>query len=257
MGKRRADADSRRFLDEFEKVRISRFRAMGVVDPARAEALIPFPGGRTKLLAVKHTKFPNGGGWSFFVCPGCARRSANLYLIEDKPLCWKCCNAMNIQRRSKYGFGRATRQEVADRNLDRLIAKLETTERLRLKPTPPSWAGRAQAVYNSRRLSERRRRAMISLRLEQLANQQDRERSQGNARIKTYQPLADARSIINVQPIWRASTAERLQQALDKAQRQIIKALDSHDPEIQASAARLMLRTKQARDREIVYKPYQ
>lgn len=245
MGKRRADADSRRFLDEFEKVRISRFRAMGVVDPARAEALIPFPGGRTKLLAVRHTRFPNGGGWSYFVCPGCANRSVHLYLVDDRPLCWKCCNAMNIQRRSKYGFGRATRQEVADRNLDQLIAKLETTERLSFKPNPPSWAGRAQAVSNGRRLTQAMRRSMITLRLSQIAY----DYARNGEGIKAGQPFAEARSILDVRPIWRAQTPERLQQALDQAHKQIIAALNSNDPQIRAAAARLMLKTKQARDR--------
>lgn len=246
MGARRKDADNRRFFDEFEKVRTSRFRAMGVIDPARSEALIPFPGGKVKLLAVKHTRFPSGGGWSYFVCPGCARRAASLWLVDDAPRCCECCNAMNIRHRSEYGFGRNARRQACDRRLDQIIAKLETKTPLWLKPPPASWGGRAQQVYRSRNLTKIMRRRMISLRLDQLASQQAKS---GRSQIKTHQPLADARSLIDVKPIWRAPTAEALQQALDHAQVQIINALSSDDPRIRAAAARLMLRTQQARDR--------
>jgi hypothetical protein len=36
-------ADTRRFFDEFESVRVSRLRATGVIDPAKRQAVIPFP----------------------------------------------------------------------------------------------------------------------------------------------------------------------------------------------------------------------
>jgi hypothetical protein len=50
MPKCRADADNRRFFDEFESVRVSRLRATGVIDPAKRQAVIPFPGGKQKLI---------------------------------------------------------------------------------------------------------------------------------------------------------------------------------------------------------------
>jgi hypothetical protein len=112
MPKRRAEAGHRRFTDEFPSVRVSRLRAMGVIDPARHQAAIPFPSGRIKLITIKHTRFPNGGGWSFFVCPSCARRTNKLYLIYDKPLCGRCCAKLNIAHRSKYGFGRQERMRA-------------------------------------------------------------------------------------------------------------------------------------------------
>jgi hypothetical protein len=71
MPKCRADADNHRFFDEFESVRVSRLRASGVIDPAKRQAVIPFPGGKQKLLNVAHTRFPNGGGYSYFRCPKC------------------------------------------------------------------------------------------------------------------------------------------------------------------------------------------
>jgi hypothetical protein len=86
MSKRRSDADGRRFLDEFDSVRVSRFRAMGIIDPSRRTAVIPFPNGKEKLLAVAHTRLKYGGGWSYFICPKCARLAQTLYCIDDRPL---------------------------------------------------------------------------------------------------------------------------------------------------------------------------
>jgi hypothetical protein len=64
--------------------RISRFRAPGVVDPAKRYALIAI-GEKTKLLYTGRVRFPNGGGWCYFICPKCARRVVTLYLINDAP----------------------------------------------------------------------------------------------------------------------------------------------------------------------------
>ena len=250
MGKRRADADNRRFFDEFERVRVSRFRAMGVIDPAKREAVIPFPNGTSKLLGTQHVRFPNGGGFSYFVCPKCAKRAATLYLIDDAPRCIRCCEAMNIKHASKYGFGRDARRKAKDRALDALIAKVETTQRLRYKPAPSSWRGKAQHVYQSQQLQEAMRRRLIELRLEQLAYQHANA-NEGDT-LTTYQPVAEAKQIIDLTPIWRANSTETLQQALDNAQVTILTALDSDDPQRRLNAAKLLMRTKQARDRGLV-----
>ena len=151
MGKRRADATGRRFTDEFDSVRVSRFRAMGIIDPAKRTAIIPFPDGSTKLIGVGHTHLKHGGGWSFFICSGCAKLAQTLYAINDKPLCWRCCDKLNVRHRGKWGMGREERVRAADQQLDRIIAKLETTKSLRLNGAPTSWGGKAQFVYRSRR----------------------------------------------------------------------------------------------------------
>jgi hypothetical protein len=249
MGKRRADADSRRFFDEFESVRVSRFRATGVIDPAKRTALIPFPGGKTKLIYTSHVTFPNGGGWSFFACPKCGKRAAKLWLMDDAPRCVRCCAALNIQHRTKWGFGRSERTRARDKVLDQLIAKLETKEPLRFKPAPAHWWGKSQIVYNSRSLAQTMRRRMIELRLNQLASQQARERDKEGDTLTTYQPIEATRQLIDIRPIWRASSTEALLQALDTAQCSILAALNSDDPQQRMAAARLLLNTKQARDR--------
>jgi hypothetical protein len=52
------------------------------------------------------------------------------------------------------------------------IPLLETEQRLRLKPAPPSWGGKCRSVYNSRKVTRSMRRRLIELRLAQLASQQ-------------------------------------------------------------------------------------
>ena len=153
MGKRRADADNRRFFDQFEKVGVSRFRASGVIDPAKRTALIPFPNGKVKLIDTAHTRLKYGGGYSYFVCPKCGKLARVLYLIDDAPRCTRCCDAMNIKHATAYGFGRDARRRAADQHLDQLVAKVETTVPLRLKPTPAHWRGKTKRVYKQPKLA--------------------------------------------------------------------------------------------------------
>ena len=248
MPKRRTDADHRRFTDEFPSVRISRFRANGTIDPSRRTAVIPFPNGKDKLIAVAHTRLKYGGGWSYFICPKCARLAQTLYSIDDKPLCWRCCDKLNVRHRGKWGMGREERLRAADQQLDRIVAKLETGERLRLNEAPASWGGKAQFVYNSRRLTECMRRRMITLRLTQLASQQAND---GGLKLtRSFKPRAEALAAIpELGQVWRARSTERLEQALDNAQSVLLTALESHDPRAQLVAARLMLKTRAARQR--------
>jgi hypothetical protein len=249
MGKRRADATGRRFTDEFPSVRVSRFRANGTIDPAKRTAIIAFPDGSTKLIGVGHTHLKYGGGWSFFVCPGCAKLAQTLYSIDGKPRCWRCCDKLNVRHRGKWGMGREERVRAADQSLDRLISKLETTEPLRLNGAPASWGGKAQFVYRSRRLTECMRRRMITLRLSQLASQH--ANADGSLNLtRAFTPREDALAAIpELKQVWRARTHERLQQALDNIQCALLRALESNDPRRQLGAARLLLKTKQARER--------
>ena len=251
MGKRRADATGRRFTDEFPSVRVSRFRANGTIDPAKRNAIIAFPDGSTKLIGVGHTHLKHGGGWSYFICPKCAALAQTLYSINDKPLCWRCCDKLNVRHRGKWGMGREERLRAADQQLDRIIAKLETNEPLRFKPAPASWQGKAKLVYRSRRLTQRMRRSMITLRLSQLASQHAPDAvAVGLNLTRAFTPRKDALAAIpELGQVWRARTHERLEQALDNAQSVLLKALESDDPHQQLSAARLMLKTKQARER--------
>jgi hypothetical protein len=63
------------------------------------------------------------------------------------------------------------------------------------------------------------------------------------------QPTAEAQALVDLSAIWQANSSETLNQALDKAQLTILAALSSDDPQQRLNAAKIMLRTKQARDR--------
>ena len=65
MPKRRSDACGHRFFDEFLCVKIP-LRAMGVVQLDAPHAIIQF-GDRQKLIRLAHTKFRQGGSWSYFL----------------------------------------------------------------------------------------------------------------------------------------------------------------------------------------------
>ena len=248
MGKRRVDADHRRFLDEFECVKIPRLRATGVVRLDAPHAIIQV-GDRQKLIGLAHVRFRNGGSWSLFRCATCARRANRLWLIEDRPLCRHCCEGIGIVHRSKWGFGRHERLRARDQKLDELIAKLDaTTGPLRFNPAPKHWRGRARLVSNSRSLTARMRRSMIVCRLAMLASQQAAKQGDDGL-LRAYQPRADAARATDIKPIWRAASAEVLQQALDRAQIAILAALDSNDAQQRLAAAKLFLRTRQARER--------
>jgi hypothetical protein len=247
MPKRRADADGRRFLDEFLCVKIPRLRARGVVQLDAPHTIIQV-GDRQKLIALAHTKFRHGGSWSYFRCPKCDRRCNRLGSVDDAPRCVKCCEVMGIRHRSQYGFGRTERMRAADQSLDQLISKLETNEPLRLNGAPASWGGKAQLVYRSRRLTQCMCRRMITLRLSQLASQQAND---GGLKLtRSFKPRAEALAAIpSLGQVWRARSTERLEQALDDAQSVLLKALESGDPRQRLAAARLMLKTKQGRER--------
>jgi hypothetical protein len=247
MPKRRTDADHRRFFDEFECVKIPRLRAMGVVQFDAPHAIIQVDDSR-KLIGLAHVRFRNGGSWSLFRCATCAHRANRLWIIEDRPLCRHCCEGIGIVHRSKWGFGRHERLRARDQKLDGLVAKVDATTPLRFNPAPKHWRGRARLVSNSRALTLRMRRAMIVCRLNQLASQQAAKQGDDGL-LRAYQPRTEAARATDITPIWRATSVEALQQALDRAEVTVLAALDSHDPQQRLNAAKLMLRTKQARER--------
>jgi hypothetical protein len=68
MPKRRANANSRRFFDEFASVRVSRLRATGLIDPAKQQAVIAF-GDKQKLMGTAHVHFPKRRRLQLFPLP--------------------------------------------------------------------------------------------------------------------------------------------------------------------------------------------
>ncbi|HZZ23827.1 MAG TPA: hypothetical protein VFE60_15170, partial [Roseiarcus sp.] len=127
MPKRGIDAASRCFFDELLSLDAARLRASGAIRLEDRHGVIAFGdedhglerrkcigvahtkfpnggswsyficlrcGGRKKklwLIDVAHTQFPNGGAWSYFICPRCGGRKKKLWLVEDAPHCLSCC----------------------------------------------------------------------------------------------------------------------------------------------------------------------
>jgi hypothetical protein len=96
------------------------------------------------------------------------------------------------------------------------------------------------------------RRARIATRLAQIAYQQQHnsEPDEPLPLLRAYKPSAAAiEAIPNLQSLWRAKSIEDLEIALDKAQSAVLQALESSDPRIRMIAVRLVLKTRQARER--------
>ena len=68
MPKRGSDADSRIFFDELVSLSVSRLRATGAIGLEDRHGIVAF-GDKQKRVGVAHTKFPNGGSWSYFRLP--------------------------------------------------------------------------------------------------------------------------------------------------------------------------------------------
>jgi hypothetical protein len=168
--------------------------AAGVIDPAKRYAVIPFPDGKDKLIGTAHTHFPRGGGYSYFRCPRCDRLAGVLYLIDDTPRCARCCASMGVAYRTRMGFGRSERLRAREKILDRLIAKLETSEPLRFKPAPANWGGKCRLVCRSRSLTMSMRRRVVELRLNLLASQQASSLAEDGDTLRSYQPIEAAKT---------------------------------------------------------------
>jgi hypothetical protein len=248
MPKRGSDADRRVFFDQLVSVGVSRLKATGAIRLVDRHGIIAF-GDKRKLIGVAHTKFPDGGSWSYFVCPRCDRRAKRLWLVDDAPRCVKCCWSLGVRYRASYGFGRTERLRERDRRVDRLQAMLEGGP-MRFKPVPPNWGNRR--VDRRNRLTWALLQACIATRLPQIAyqHQQSSEPQGRSPLLRAYKPRAAAiEAIPNLKSLWLAKSTEDLEIALDKAQSVLFQALESSDPRMRIIAARLMLKTRQARER--------
>ena len=126
MPKRGIDADRRVFFDQLLSLTASRLKATGAIRLEDRHGFIAFGdedrgGGRRKSIGVAHTKFPNGGAWSYFLCPRCGGRKKKLWLIDDAPRCLSCCWSLGVRYRAAYGFGRTERLRERDRRCSKAV----------------------------------------------------------------------------------------------------------------------------------------
>jgi hypothetical protein len=236
------------FFDELPSLGVSRLRASGAIKLEDRHAVIPF-GGKRRLIGLAHTTFKNGGSWSYFRCPKCGGRSKKLWLVHDAPRCLNCCWSLGVRYRSAYAFGRTGRLRERDHRVDRLAAMLEGGP-LRLKPPPPNWGNRR--LDRRKHLTLALRRARVVARLAQLAYQQ-----QQSGKLDEPLPFLSAykrrsaatEAIPDLRSLWRSTSVEELEQALDRAQSVVLEALQSKDYRTRLRAAKVMLRTRAARER--------
>lgn len=80
--------------DDLPAIGISRLRATGVVTPAMSTIAVNMGDGLERTVKLAHNKFPNGGGWSFFVCPDCGTKTRTLRLTEDGRLVCRRCDGL-------------------------------------------------------------------------------------------------------------------------------------------------------------------
>src|SRR3984885_13940941 len=196
MPKRGSNADRRVFFDELLSLDAARLKATGAIRLEDRHGFIAFGdedhgGERRKCIGVTHTKFPNGGVWSYLNCPRCGGRKKKLWLVDDAPRCLSCCWSLGVRYRSAYGFGRAERVRERDRRVDRLQAMLEGGP-MRFKPVPPNWGDRRLDRRN--RLTAALQRARIATRLAQIAYQQQQSSEPHGPLplLRAYKPRASA-----------------------------------------------------------------
>ena len=159
----------RLFQDDLASVSISRLRASGVVTSDMKLVDVVFGEGSDGLrreVQVVHRRFPNGGEWSFFLCPVCSG-PARVLRLHDKPMCRRCCLREGIGYRVSSGT-------PVERDLAR-VARLKKLRELldggpvRLHPRPGRKLDRRWSLTVSwRRGMIRERQDLLRLRREGL-----------------------------------------------------------------------------------------
>jgi hypothetical protein len=78
------------FRDDLPTVGVSALRAAGKITLESTSIVVKFAEGLWREIAVTHRLFPQGGSWSFFLCPCCGRRVRTLRLYDGRPVCGRC-----------------------------------------------------------------------------------------------------------------------------------------------------------------------
>jgi hypothetical protein len=92
--------------DDLPAIGVSRLRATGVVTPSMSALVVDMGDGVERKVGLAHMQFPNGGGWSWFVCPQCGHRTRTLRLTEDGRLVCRRCDGLLYRCQFR---GRSTR----------------------------------------------------------------------------------------------------------------------------------------------------
>jgi hypothetical protein len=115
--------------DDCPSISVSRMRALGEVTEGMGSVHVAIAGVEREVR-LSHLHFPNGGGWSFFLCPVCGRRARVLKLFE-RIACWRCTGSGFPPRRLLYRVQLGDRAERIGRLRQRLCG-----DPARVKPRP-------------------------------------------------------------------------------------------------------------------------
>ena len=126
----------RLFQDDLASVSISRMRALGTVTPGTEWVDIAFGEGDnalTRRVRVLDVAFPNGGSWSFFLCPACGQ-TALILRLHGMPMRRRCLLREGMKYRVAGGSP-AERAAARAKRIEKLDAQLRGGP-ARLKPRP-------------------------------------------------------------------------------------------------------------------------
>jgi hypothetical protein len=84
----------------------------------------------TVIVGLWHLHFPNGGGWSYFLCPTCGQKAQRLRLLAGQVLCRRCLLHRGVRSRLEP---LSVKRRAAFRAPE-LIERLGRVESERLKP---------------------------------------------------------------------------------------------------------------------------
>ena len=104
-------------------------RASGEITAASTTATVAF-GDVSFVVAISHFHWPNGGGWSFFVCP-CGHRCRTLRLYEGREL---ACNSCLRARGFLNKVSLIATSDRAGYHAPRIIPRLTSPSPARLYP---------------------------------------------------------------------------------------------------------------------------
>jgi hypothetical protein len=117
-------------IDDLPSVSVSRLRAWGEITAETKVTTVTF-GDVEFMVALALRRFPNGGSWSFFLCP-CGRRARNLRLFEGGLACRQCLGDRGLRPRVQLI---ATHKRAAY-HAPRILARLNSSAPERLLPRP-------------------------------------------------------------------------------------------------------------------------
>ena len=106
MGEKRKPTKANRpRRDGLPTIFASPLRAARIITPDMKTAELTFPGeDHPRTVELAHIKFPNRGGWSYFICPTCRRMRRRLRLLDGEITCRQCDGLLDeSQMASKAG----------------------------------------------------------------------------------------------------------------------------------------------------------